>query len=353
MPITRNGMVLASLKRGTSQIAFVFQGTMQVWAHEIVFMLGASSAAAYLVDIVSARPGLWATSTPKRVVVPAGVERGSGTSWVLAIMPAGSSAASSWAGKLTLEVRGTLSGIGGAPNSGKGGDVIWVNFPGRNGEKLQINVLPGATLRPGGGGGGASGAGGQGFYQTPYTYQEGPTVSGVGSGSGYYVYNQGSYEDHYYWGGHVGSGYSPNGYLSTGGWVYYRSSLYTNGTGGDSDEGTYQWANYYILRQQTRYNNYYPLGGAARPGGRGQGFDGPAAAGGAAVGGAGSGAGASGTGGTGGAYGVSGGAGTAGVNGNYGAATGGAAGGLAGFYLNGAANSNFVNTGGTVLGRVA
>ncbi|KAG5183308.1 hypothetical protein JKP88DRAFT_290458 [Tribonema minus] len=266
-------MALASLKRGTSQIAFVFQGTVQVWAHEVVIVLGAASAAAYLIDIVN-NPTIWASSTPKRIVVPAGVERGSGTSWVFAPMPAGSSIASSWGGSLTLEIRGTLSGIGGTANSGVGGSVIVGTVTGKDGQKLIVNVFAGAILRAGGGGG-----------------------------------------------------------VWVGG-IYYYAVSQTGQNGGD--DNTWYW--YSIARQYTVTDvPNYTAGGVAANAGKGQGFDGPATVGGAAVGG-GTNAGASGKSGDGGGYGSPGTTGANGTNGNASAGLAGAAPGLAGFYLTGAAN---------------
>lgn len=355
MPVTRNGLVLANLMRGTSQIAFVKRGTAQIWANEIVIVMGNASSVVLKTVVEAAKPGAWADRhLKKRVVVPAGVEIGATNgSYAIAATLSADGQAGSWAGSLTLEVRGTVSGIGGAANSGKGGDVIWVNFPGRNGEKLQINVLPGGLVRAGGGGG-MSGAGGQGFYQTPYTYQEGPIYQPSWYGAQYAYVTMGTTAWWYWAGTMVGAASTSTPYVYYGDGFYYAVSGNPRDTTtqGNNDNGydTYYYSA--IYRWQTRYNNYYPLGGAARPGGRGAGFDGPAQAGGAAVGGAGSGAGASGTGGTGGGYGNSGGAGTAGVTGNYGGPTGGAAGGLSGFYLNGAANSNIANAG-SLLGRVA
>lgn len=345
MPIIRNGMVLASLKRGTSQIAFVFKGTVQVWAHEVVFVLGASSAGTYLVDIVNSQPGLWASSTPTRIVVPAGVERGSGTSWVFAPMPAGSSVASSWGGKLTLEVRGTLSGIGGTANSGVGGDLIVGTVTGKDGQQLIVNVFAGAILRPGGGGGGRAGNGGQGRFYTGRTVTEGPAYV-----SGTYTWVSGTaYANQVVWAGTVVySGAAPNGFYN-GGWYYYIGYL--------ADEGTISneqyWYRHNAVYRQTTVNDVpnYTAGGVAPNAGRGQGYDGAASVGGNAVAG-GTNAGASGKSGDGGAYGNAGTTGANGSNGNYSNGLAGAAPGLAGCYLRGAANVNFTNNGGTLLGRL-
>lgn len=354
MPITRNGMALASLKRGTSQIAFVFQGTVQVWAHEVVIVLGAASAAAYLIDIVN-NPTIWASSTPKRIVVPAGVERGSGTSWVFAPMPAGSSIASSWGGSLTLEIRGTLSGIGGTANSGVGGSVIVGTVTGKDGQKLIVNVFAGAILRAGGGGGGRAGNGGQGVWYSGRTVTEGPVVQQQLPQYGY-VYRQIESRNwvnrfEIYWGGLVyqapnGSG-DPRGVWVGG--IYYYAVSQTGQNGGD--DNTWYW--YSIARQYTVTDvPNYTAGGVAANAGKGQGFDGPATVGGAAVGG-GTNAGASGKSGDGGGYGSPGTTGANGTNGNASAGLAGAAPGLAGFYLTGAANVNFTNNGGTLLGRLA
>jgi hypothetical protein len=326
MPITRNGQMLASLKRGTSQIAFVFQGTTQIWAHEIVVVLGASGAQTYLADLFD--PSVWASSTPKRVVVPEGVERGSSGSWVFAV--ANGAQAASFGGPLTLENRGTLSGRGGSANSGVGGDVISVNVPGKDGQKLTISNH--GTIRAGGGGGGLGGNGGGGYYQTPYTYQEGPYFENNNPGYAWHDYGS--------WARRWGYDYtypSPAPPYSTGGWTYHLGAH--NGGG-----------HYAIYRTQTRYNTYYTSGGAGGNGGRGQGYDG-ANAGGSAGAAGGTNAGAGGTGGSGGGWGATGGTGSSGASGNNGGGAAGAVGGLAGFYLTGSGNAT-LNNFGTVLGRL-
>lgn len=358
MPIIRNGLSLVNRLQGTSQIAFVFQGTVQVWAHEIVFVLGASGAASYLVDIVNGRPGVWGSTTPKRIVVPAGVERGSGTSWVFAPMPAGSLISSSWGGSLTLEIRGTLSGIGGTANSGVGGNVIVGTVTGKDGQKLILNVFAGAILRAGGGGGGRAGNGGMGVWYSGRWVVEGPIFNDsfwtqyAWRTSYWYA---GSYS--LYWGsnapitpGNVPGPYTygPGATFNYGGWTYVCGALRTSVPNGDNNTNSYEISRQYYTVDVPNYT----AGGVAGNAGRGQGFDGAATVGAAAVGG-GTNAGASGKSGDGGGYGTAGATGANGSSGNYTGGLAGAAGGLAGCYLAGAANVNFTNNGGTLLGRLA
>lgn len=351
MPIFRNGIEIANLMRGTSQIAFVFQGTVQIWAHEVVVVLGSSGAAAYAADLFeAAKPGVWASSTPKRLVVPAGVERGSAGTWVLAIV--NGAQAASYGGTLTIEVAGTLSGKGGSANSGVGGDVIWANVLGKDGQKTTINILSTGILRAGGGGGGLGGQGGGGSYQTPYTYTEGPT----------YTENQTVWADgdtyssaptRIVWGGSTiyDSGSRVSSPYSYGGWSYYRGTMQGQATVYYYYNGSSWPANVYaVYRQQTRYNTYYTTGGSGGSGGRGQGYDGANAAGSNGAAG-GTNAGTGGKGGTGAGWGATGGTGNTGAAGNNGSGSAGAVGGLAGFYLKGSANA-VLNNLGTMLGRL-
>jgi len=338
--------VIDKLYLGTTPIQFIYQGTLQIWANEVVAVL-TSSNTVVIKALFAGVAGLWASTTTKRVSVPSGVTIGSTVNeYAMVLQAYADGLAGSYGGKLIVDIAGTISGIGGAANSGVGGTCLLMNFTGKDGQKADVNVKPGGLVRSGGGGGGMSGTGGQGVYTTPRTVTEGPYYTLYQ----YEIFSAGNGVSGVYWGGLIGN---YTGQPTTiGGVRYYYGTLGQSFQNGDSDEGYYTDYHYYVYRQYEVLDYFYPLGGAARPGGRGQGFDGAAAAGGAAVGGAGSGAGASGTGGTGAAWGATGGTGTNGANGNYANGTAGAVGGLAGFYLNGAANCNFVNEG-TVQGRVA
>lgn len=318
---------------GTVPVEKVFLGTLQVWAAEVVSVLG-NSTNVVLKALFPAEQ--WADPyLRKRVRVPAGVEI-AGTLLAAAIMvaPVADGQATSWAGELHLEIDGTVSGAGGLPDSGQGGDAIWANMRGRDGQKLQIKVAATGLRRGGGGGGGRAGNGGAG--QAPYTFTEGPTWA-----AGYQWYYRSDTSGAATWGG-VTVGYpeilQTSGVYS-GGWEYFAGALISNSA---------PFYYFEIGRRQTRYNP--TTGGIAGPGGRGQGVDGPALAGApAAVGG--TNAGASGKSGNGGAWGQPGQAGANGASGNVGGGLAGMPGGLAGCHLAGAANADLTDLG-TALGRI-
>lgn len=328
MPIRIGSLAIAALMLGTVPVQKVFLGTTQIWANEVVVTLGNTTDVVLKSLFTSDQ---WDNAfLKKRVVVPVGVEIGATTS-VYAILATAQAdgLAGSWAGDLTLEVHGTVSGIGGVPNSGVGGNAIRANFTGKSGQKLKL--VSDGLIRSGGGGGGRAGNGGGGYFITK--------VDNSGwqySGTRYWWRNGSDNRAHWdgadRWSGSEQYGPVPG----NDGWNYYG--------------GAYAASPHYnqIRRDRDQYN--YTSGGIAGNGGRGQGFDGAATTGAAAVGG-GTNAGASGKSGNGGAWGASGQAGANGANGNNGSGTAGASGGLAGFYLDGAANVTLTNTG-TVQGRL-
>lgn len=332
MAIIQNGADISNLMLGTARIAKVYQGTLIVWAWEVVSVLSNGSSIVYANSLF---PNHWDKPNPKRIVVPAGVERGGASALgAIAVMPQGSNPSDSFAGSLTIEIAGTVSGIGGTANSGVGGDAFFANFPGRDGQKMVVNNY--GTIRAGGGGGGKGGTGGNGNYASAYTYTEGPVSEWIEYDSVYNAYWPGV--------GIVGTGSQPTTGFSTGGWYYYRGAfLYSSG----KDPKYYY---YQIYRNQTRYTYPTTYGGAGGNGGRGYGYDG-ANAGGAAGAGGGTNAGTGGTGGTGGGWGAAGNAGGTGGAGNVGGGAAGSAGGLAGYYLNGSANVT-INNSGTIQGRI-
>ncbi|KFL31740.1 hypothetical protein JP75_06655 [Devosia riboflavina] len=340
--IPKGTVALATILLGSTQIQQVRFGTTQIWANEVVVVLANTSNVTLKNLFTSVQ---WANvNLKKRVVVPVGVEvKATVNAFAILATVQADGLAGSWAGSLTLEVRGTVSGIGGAANSGVGGSVINVNFTGRNGEKLQLNLI-GGTWRAGGGGGGRAGNGGQGLWYSARTVTEGPYYQ-LGAPAYYWYANTSTLQAQVWWNTTlVATTSSSTTAVASGGYTYYRSSASTS----DGPE-TY----YYIYRTYLVYDvPNYTAGGVAGNGGRGQGCDGAAAVGAAAAGG-GTNAGASGKSGDGAAYGGTGQTGANGSTGNYTGGTAGAAGGLPGFYLTGAANSNFTNTGGTVLGRLA
>lgn len=260
----------------------------------------------------------WNSATPKRVVVPAGVTRGTSSAATPAV-----STGTAWGGTLELLVNGDIDGGGGAANSGTGGTALQVN-------QASGFILTGTgRLRGGGGGGGKGGTGGAGLATTT----EGPSFSGFGT-TGYLIYNWGQYS--YYWAGSNLTNNGPPSGLSSGGWTYYQGAYQGNYMGAD------YWA---IYRQQSVGTS----GGTGGNGGRGAGSDGAAASGAAGSAG-GTNAGTGGTGGTGGAFGSSGATGSTGAAGNNGSGTAGTAGGLAGYGIFGSSGITNLFTG-SIIGR--
>ena len=337
--IPKGTLALATVLLGSTQIQQVRFGTTQIWANEVVVVLANTSNVTLKNLFTSVQ---WANvNLKKRVVVPVGVEiTATVNAYAILATIQADGLAGSWAGSLTLEVRGTVSGIGGTANSGVGGTVVNANFTGRNGEKLQINLI-GGTFRAGGGGGGRAGNGGMGLYYTTgdsgWQWANSPltTWNRVGGDAGHIALA--------WFGTMIVDGATPGSLTvySAGGYTYYKGAVV-------GDNGFTQ---YNQIKRTWSIPNY-TSGGVSGNAGRGQGCDGAATVGAAAVAG-GTNAGASGKSGDGAPYGGTGQTGANGSTGNYTGGTAGAAGGLPGFYLTGAANSNFTNTGGTVLGRLA
>ena len=93
----------------------------------------------------------WASTVPKRVIIPSGVTVG-GTSTHAINVPSG------MGGTLVMDISGNVYGGGGAANGGNGGNAI--NCTHTNG--VTINLNSGGNIKAGGGGGGQGGAGGTG-----------------------------------------------------------------------------------------------------------------------------------------------------------------------------------------------
>lgn len=274
----------------------------------------------------------------KRVVIPIGVDVYASAAWgAIAVMNGGLPASDSWAGSLTLDIHGTISGIGGTANSGVGGTAILANFSGINGEKLLINNY--GTIRPGGGGGGRGGNGGPGTNQA-IVATEGPAYS-TANPRYFFFYAQNTANGTIWW---AGTQYNFNsgsfGPVQIGGYVFTYGSIVEQ-YGGPQYQCT-------VIRQTI--GNVGTSGGVAGNAGRGQGSDGAATSGSSPVAG-GTNAGASGKSGDGGPWGQPGQVGATGASGNAGAGLAGAAAGLAGFHLSGIANA-ILNNYGTLLGRL-
>ena len=320
----------------------------------------------------------WASTVPKRVIVPSGVTVG-GTSTHAMLLPTG------MGGTIVFDITGNVYGYGGAAGTVGGNAIHCIQTTG-----VTINVNSGANVKGGGGGGGAGGAGGAG----------GNGGAGGTGGQGRYMVTGSTLTVYDYYnsrmatlltacnnsppsnyanqvtGGHqVGQGYTHDQYRG-----YCQSWSYTSGGAGGAG-GTSGGA-----------------GGAGGAGGVGQGYNQSAASGASgAAGGSASGTGAAGssggtsagaggtggtagaggaggTGGTGGALGatgstgatgtqgVTGGTGNSGANGNYAngaagsagsagaAASSGTAGAAAGYYIYNRASIT-LNNSGTVAGQ--
>lgn len=257
----------------------------------------------------------------KRLTIPAAVSitAPAGTNYAMTIRHRG------WKGDLIIDNFGTMSGRGGTVALGVGGDVIFTNGVGDDGQKAIVNNY--GTMRSGGGPGGRGGQGGNGSYQSPYTYQEGPRAY---NGNLWHYPTAASWDN-------VNLGWAGSSPISSGGWLYYQGAQFSG-------------SQYYIYRTQTRYTQVNTTGGAPGAGGRGQGSDGANTVGAAGLGPSGSGAGYGGTGGTGGGWGLPGNTGGTGGTGNVSGGAAGLVGGLAGFVISTPDNVIFNNYG-TALGR--
>tara|TARA_R100000278_G_scaffold1686_1_gene3361 strand:- start:2616 stop:3866 length:1251 start_codon:yes stop_codon:yes gene_type:complete len=93
----------------------------------------------------------WASTVPKRVIVPSGVTVG-GTSTHAMNVPSG------MGGTLVFDISGNVYGHGGSANGGTGGNAIHCTHT----SGVTININSGANVKSGGGGGGRGGQGGTG-----------------------------------------------------------------------------------------------------------------------------------------------------------------------------------------------
>lgn len=286
-------------------------------------------------------PEEWASSTTKRVIVEAGTEVGTNSrNYVIATGLTSGGQAGSFNGRLIFENNGIVSGRGGAANGGVGGNAIYANLPGRNGQKLEI--INRGTLRAGGGGGGRGGTGGGGSYQStvrePASGYVGNTIQESATHTWYTPGSSGERAFIKWDSVEVTEGF--NSGLTTvvvGNSTYYRGPSYGQYAGGYYGERYYNL--YRIVNQTTNTN-----GGAGGNGGTGQGF-GQGRTNGVAGANGGTNAGKGGTGGNGGAYGASGTSGATGANGNRTNGVAGSAGGLSGFYIDGDNNVEWKQTG--------
>ena len=328
------------------------------------------------VDLASIFGSNWASTVPKRVVVPSGVTVG-GTNTHAMNVPSG------MGGTLNIVVSGNIHGYGGAANGGNGGNAI--NCVQTSGVTITLNS--GGTIKAGGGGGGQGGTGGTGgnggtggqggqgrytasgktvtiYYPsyalfTRYACNASPPAnyansSSVGPQIGYgysYPIHHGYCHSYFYQNGGAGGAGSTSG-----------------GSGGAGGAGG-------VGQGYNQSNASGSSGAAGAAGGSGTaGTAGTNSAGTGGTGGSGGQGGQGGTGGTGGTFGNSGGTGGTGSSGNQGATgnsgangnysngsggssgsngssgSGGSSGGAAGYYIYNRASITFNNSG-TVAGQ--
>ena len=272
--------------------------------------------------------GRWASTRPKRVIIPSGTTIGATSAGIPAL-----SSGTGRGGTLTITVNGEIQGAGGQPNGGSGGTAFLV-------EQAGTQLINNGAIRAGGGGGGRGGNGGAGYYDIAATVTEGPIYN---SGSMYqmmYTYQDSSwvlYTATIFWGGaRIWNGFmTPPSPYNYGGWTYYRGSGQSSSNSGD------EWAIYRTAPSTTRT---YVNGGTGGTGGRGQGYDGVAAAGTSGVSG-GTNTGVGGNGGAGGGWGANGVAGNTGAGGNNGSGVAGIAGGIAGWAIQNYGNVSYSGSG--------
>lgn len=307
-----------------------YLGTSGTTSTEIVKTLGAGGSEITLESLFTAAE--WAGSTAKRVVLPAGTERGNAASLNAAV----SVGPTAWGGSLTFDVLGTISGKGGAANGGNGGSAFNANRLGNQGQKIVVNN--GGNIRAGGAGGGMGGNGGAGYYTQGGTVRE--PSSGYNSGANAYEWstftgNNDVTSNYLYWSGSLiagGYGILVNMPITIGGYTYYKNPSFFSVT----DSGRHYHHGVYRT-YTTAPQNIPTSGGIGGNGGRGRGYDGANAAGSPGTVG-GTNAGTGGYGGTGGDWNSNGGAGIGGAHGNSGSGILGAPGGQAGKALQNAAN---------------
>ena len=278
---------------------------------------------------------VWASSIPKRFILPSGVTIGGTTTHAL-LVPSG------MGGSLVMDISGSVQGFGGAANGGTGGNAIYCQHT----SNVTITLNSGGTIYGGGGGGGRGGTGGTG----------GTGGSGGQGGDarfysfiGYFYYDGGA-------GGSGGSGGSGGGGGAGGRGEGYNQSRASGSAGSYGAYGAYGSAGVDPSNAQAGEGG---SGGRGGRGGRG------------GTGGTGGYFGNSGSTGNTGAAGATGATGNTGANGykyggshsgvyDYGSSGGGGAsgsggaggssGGLAGYYIFGRSSITFNNSG-TVAGR--
>lgn len=323
-------------------------GWQQFFINEIAVTLASSTD----VDIEAQfDAAVWTSSTPKRIIVPAGVTIGGVSASAITV-------SATMGGVLNIDNSGDIIGYGGASTGASGGDAV---------TNLASNVFITNTglIAGGGGAGGSGGTGGQGGNGSYTSYG---SFTPYYSGNSNYNCNEDNID--YGWmrwnnGLRVRWNFTTIGYVAGG---YFTSSQiiggyeYQRGSEFCSDNENNRQGRQVRRRSVTNATSTGGAGGAGGAGGQGQGYNQAAAAGATGSAGAngGTNAGAGGQGGSGAsgaAYGqaAAGGAtGNTGANGNAGSGSAGAAGsagGAAGAAVSGT-TVTMTNTG-TINGTVA
>ena len=266
----------------------------------------------------------WASTVPKRVIVPSGVTVG-GTSTHAMNLPTG------MGGTIVFDITGNVYGHGGSANGGTGGNAIHCAQT----SGVTININSGANVKAGGGGGGQGGQGGTGGNGGQGgTGGQGKNEVHLGTGPKYTCGAQ--------WGGTDVSTYSSWSYSNK---IYECRSSWHLGL----SHTTHLGQQYYSGQGYTGYCWYWKcMGWNYNNGGSGGAGGSSAGAGGAGgAGGVGQGYNQSATNGSGGSGGSSGGAGSAGASGGTNAGAGGQGGarGTGGTGGSGGNGGSFGNSG--------
>lgn len=273
----------------------------------------------------------WTSNVRKRFVVSAGQEALATQSY--GALHTHDEGGTAWVRQLTIENRGTISGLGGLTWQHNENTALYVAAHPNIGANPLIIENHG-TIRAGGGAGGQGGAGGPGLYQI---YESNGGIWSWSDSEGWHNWLDLTWNGTFL--SHFDSGPVPKTVTE-----WYDGSYWTYVRGAYS--GTPR-----RYASDRRSNNNASGGGTGGAGGRGQGSDSGAAAGAGGTGG-GTNAGAGGQGGTGGSYGNWGNAGATGGAGNNGGGAAGAGGYAPGYYVNRNSYITWAVTG-TRLGRAA
>lgn len=150
---------------GTTPIQVLYLGTVIVWQNEVQVVISANQTGVIMASLPWPT-GVWESSVNKRVIVQAGVTL-TGAAWGAIAPQGGSQPTATWGGRLILENRGDIFGLGGAPNGGLGGAALYDELGNTPAWGKTVGLINTGRIFAGGGGGGSG--------QTTGTSTEGPT----------------------------------------------------------------------------------------------------------------------------------------------------------------------------------